>query len=402
MKLTAEQIAFIEEHFQEDTTRLLLNASRYPDMDLPFLVEQITARRRIREKLPVWAANKGLVIPAKIAAEQCSSELTAGYKQRLIRENDRVCDLTGGLGVDSFYFSQKAEKVTYIERFESYADAARTNFELLGAENIAVYQGNGEEVSKTIDDVSVFYLDPARRGEGNKRVFALSDCEPDLTVLCPTLLRRAPKVIAKISPMADIRNTLHLLPQTTEVHVVAVKNECKELLFVMEGGVQHLSAKIVCAQLSPGEEPVCFCFTLEEEQTVLPNYTDRVEHYLYEPNVALLKAGAFKVITERYPLKKLHVNSHLYTSDRLVADFPGRTFVVEEVLPFSAALCKKIVKTYPKANITARNFPLTVEALRKKTKIQDGGDIYLFATTLANEDKVLIRTRKWTDEHLSR
>lgn len=208
MKLTEKQIAFVEEHSQADTARLLLDASRYPDMDIPLVVEQIIARRQIKDKLPAWYANKALVFPSKIAAEQCSSEATARYKQQLIDEGDHICDLTGGLGIDSYYYSLKAKKVTYIERFANYTEAARENFKTLGAGNITVINGDGEQLAKDINGVDVYYLDPARRGGGNKRVFALSDCEPDLTTLYPVLLKHAPKLIAKISPMADIMHTL--------------------------------------------------------------------------------------------------------------------------------------------------------------------------------------------------
>lgn len=395
MKLTEKLIAFIEEHSQTDTSRLLLNASRYPEIDIPFVVEQITARRQIKDKLPVWYTNKALVFPSKIAAEQCSSEQTARYKQQLVKEDDHVCDLTGGLGIDSYYYALKARKVTYIERFESYAEAACSNYEALHADNITVLNGNGEELSKEIKDVDVFYLDPARRGDGNKRVFALSDCEPDLTALYPALLERAPKVIAKISPMADIMHTLALLPGTTEVHVVSVRNECKELLFVIERGKEEpVPVHIVCVNFPANGELEEFTFSPEEERSTVSVFAQTVGKYLYEPNASLLKAGAFKVITTNYPVKKLHINSHLYTSDTLVPNFPGRTFNVEETFPFTSALCKRIVKNIPQANITVRNFPLTVEILRGKTKIKDGGETYLFATTLANGNKVLIKTGK--------
>lgn len=394
MQLTEKEIAFIEEHERTDTARLLLDASRYPEIDIPFVVEQLIVRRQIKDKLPVWYANKALVFPSKIAAEQCSSELTACYKQQLIHENDHVCDLTGGLGVDSYYYSLKARKVTYIERFERYAEAARENYRTLGAGNITVLNGNGEQLANGIDDADVFYLDPARRGEGNKRVFALSDCEPNLTTLSPVLLRKTPKVIAKISPMADIRHTLNLLPETTEVHVVSVRNECKELLFVMEGGKTEQPVQVVCVNFLSDGGMERFVFSPGEEQNAAPQFAGSVGKYLYEPNASLLKAGAFKVATTRFPVSKLHTNSHLYTSDILAEGFPGRVFLVDEVMPFSSALCKKLAKEQLCANITVRNFPLTVDALREKTKIRDGGTVYLFASTLSDGTKVLIRTGK--------
>ncbi|MDD2438576.1 MAG: SAM-dependent methyltransferase [Massilibacteroides sp.] len=387
-------MAFIEEQAESDTNRLLLDAARYPEIDIPFVVDQILSRKKIREKLPSWYANKALVFPTSLAAEQCSSERTALYKQRLIRPGEHVCDLTGGLGVDTFAFSRKARQVTYIERFERYADTARTNFQTLGSANITVMQGDGTELVSSLVGIDTFYLDPARRGEGNKRVFALSDCEPDLTLLLPRLFERAPRVIVKISPMADIDHTLTLLPDTTEVHVVAVRNECKELLFVMERSMKRKEVPIVCAHLKSGNDEDCFVFTTSEERTIVPVYAQKPENYLYEPNASLLKAGAFKLLTERYPVRKIQVNSHLYTSNRLILDFPGRIFCVEAVLPFSSSLAKRIAKEIPQANITVRNFPLSAEALRIKTRIKDGGNTYLFATTLSDGERVLIQTKK--------
>ena len=227
MKLSEEQKQFIREHAEDDLSRLLLSASKYSVQDVSFLIEQIAARKQIREKLPSWYENDDLLFPAKIAAEQCSSELTASYKQGLVDANDCLCDLTGGLGIDSYFFSRKVKKLTYIERFAAYCEVAKHNFEILGADNITVINADTTDYLLQLPLADAFYIDPARRGESNKRVFALQDCEPDLPELLPVLLERAPKVIAKLSPMADIQLTLDLLPGTTEVHVLSVKNECK-------------------------------------------------------------------------------------------------------------------------------------------------------------------------------
>ncbi len=234
MELTTSHIQFIKDHATDDLTRLLLSAAKYPGMDIPFLVDQIAVRRQIREKLPSWFENGQLVFPAKIAAEQCSSEQTAAYKQELIGESWTICDLTGGLGIDSYFLSRKAKHLTYIERFPVYCEAAKHNFSVLEANNITIINADAAQVVDTLPEVDAFYIDPARRGESNKRVFALQDCEPNLPGLLPALLKRSPHVIAKLSPMADIQMTLELLPGTTSVHVLSVRNECKELLFVVE------------------------------------------------------------------------------------------------------------------------------------------------------------------------
>ena len=225
--------SFIRSHMPEEAEKLLLAASRYPEIDVPFAVEQLLARRQVREKLPSWHANEDVVYPSRLAAEQCSSEATARYKQALARGGS-CCDLTGGLGVDAFYFAQRVAEVTYVERFAAYCEAAAHNFAVLGAGNIRVVQGDARELAGKVE-ADTFYIDPARRREGNRRVFALTDCEPDVLQLKAALLGKAKRVVVKISPMADIGETLRLLPETREVHVLAVRNECKELLFVLEG-----------------------------------------------------------------------------------------------------------------------------------------------------------------------
>lgn len=394
MKQTEEFRKFVKEHAGDDLTRLLLSASRYPSIDVPFAADQIAARRQIREKLPSWYANDALLFPSKISAEQCSSEQTALYKQRLVAESDTLCDLTGGLGIDSYYFSRKARQITYIERFPAYCDAARNNFSALGVDNITVVEGDSSELASRLPRVDAFYIDPARRGEGNKRVYALQDCEPDLPALLPELFRHAPKVIAKLSPMADIQQTLELLPETTEVHVLSVKNECKELLFVMECETAVTLPVIHCINYDSSGREEAFAFTLQDERSEILQLADRIGRFFYEPNASLLKAGAFKSVAVRFGLAKLHVSSHLYTSDTVVEDFPGRCFVVEEVYPFSGKLCKSLSKDIPQANMTVRNFPLSVEELRKRTKITDGGNVYLFATTLADSSKILVKCSK--------
>lgn len=395
MKQTDLFRQFVKEHAADDLTRLLLSASRYPSIDIPFAVEQIASRRQIKEKLPMWYANDALLFPSKISAEQCSSEQTASYKQRLVKESDRLCDLTGGLGIDSFYFSRKADHVTYIERFPAYCEAACHNFAALGATNITIVEGDSTELLTRLPLFDIFYIDPARRGEGNKRVYALTDCEPDLPALLPELFRHAPKVIAKLSPMADIRLTLDLLPGTTEIHVLSVRNECKELLFVVESQVKTASPIICCVNFNSTGKEESFTFSLQDEQREELHLARQMKRYFYEPNVSLLKAGAFKSTASRFGVEKLHVSSHLYTSDEPVEDFPGRRFVVEEVYPFTGKLCKSLSNDIPQANITVRNFPLSVEELRKRTKIRDGGEVYLLATTLANNSKILVKCRKF-------
>ena len=386
--------AFINEHADDDLALLLLAAGRYPEIDMPFAVEQIRARRYIREKLPAWYTNRLLLFPSKIAVEQCSSEQTALYKQRLIRNEKHVCDATGGLGVDTYYFAQKVSRVTYIEQSKECFDIAMYNFSQFQLQNIDGYNDVAENVLPTMQPVDLIYIDPARRNKVNQRVFALSDCEPDLVKILPLLLSKAPTVIAKLSPMLDIRHTLALLPQTIEVHTVSVRNECKELLFILQRGTEKQEPLISCINYTTEGMEQSFRFTLSDEQTTECMIGYSVQPFLYEPNVSILKAGAYKQVAIRFGLEKLHQHSHLYTSGKLIRSFPGRIFQVQEVFPFHGKTCKTIHRIIPQANISTRNFPLSTDELRRRTRISEGGDCYLFATTLAGNKRVLIQGEK--------
>jgi hypothetical protein len=386
---------FIREHADSDLSRLLLSASRYPGIDVPFAVRQIACRRQIREKLPSWYSNDDLIYPAGIAAEQCSSEQTASYKQRLVDETEYVCDLTGGLGVDSFFLSRKAKHVTCIERVGKYCDAARHNFASLGADNIDVMEGDATRCLDGLPQpVDVFYADPDRRSGGGKRIFAVRECDPDLTAILPSLLQRARRVIAKLSPMADISLTLSLLPGVREIHILSVGNDCKELLFVIERDAPASSPAAHCINFRAEGKEEAFTFGIAEEKDFPATWAaGGVQAYLFEPNASILKAGAFKTVT-RLGVCKLNVNSHLYTSDRMPEDFPGRCFRVEDVISFGSKNYRNLHKTIPCANITVRNFPLSVKELRQRTKVAEGGETYLFATTLYDDAKVFIICRK--------
>ena len=255
--------------------------------------------------------------------------------------------------------------------------------------------GDSRELLREIDRCDTFYIDPARRSDVNKRLFALSDCEPDVLGIKDELLSKGERLIIKISPMADIRMTLELLPETTEIHILSVRNECKELLFVLDriDGIRPEPSLSGIDFTNDGTEDR-FQFTLSEEQNASVKYSSQPDKYIYEPNASILKAGGFKSIASRFDLKKLHINSHLYTSDELLTDFPGRAFRVEEVIDFSSKNIKKLSNRIPKANITVRNFPLTVEEIRKKTGIKDGGSVYLFATTVGKDEKMLLNCTK--------
>lgn len=393
--LSPEFKKFVTDHLSDDTDKLLLNARHYPGVDMPFAVTQILARRQVREKLPEWFAQADIVFPSRLAAEQCSSETTARYKQNLIK-GKQVCDLTGGLGVDAYFFSRTAEKVVYIERLEEYCRAAEENFRRLGATNIRVLQGDAREQIGSLQ-ADTFYIDPARRSGNNKRLFALSECEPDILSLKDILLQQAKRLIVKISPMADLTETLRLLPETTEIHILSIRNECKEILFVLEPFPRNYPAaqpRIKTVNFPGKGDKQEFEFLPSEEKEAGLLLSDTVEKYLYEPNAALLKSGAFKLTAQRYGLKKLHLHSHLYTSEIWVREFPGRYFEVVRTFGFSGKQLKSMYIPYPQANITIRNFPMTVAQLRKNSGITEGGNIYLFATTIGNARRIWIECRR--------
>ena len=420
MKMTESLRKFIRDHAEDDPSELLLNVSRYQDVDIKTSVIQIKARKQIKDKLPEWYKDDRLFFPSTLAAEQCSSEITALYKKRLLHQNDWLCDLTGGLGVDSFYLAQKIRHVTYIEKNKVCCDTAQANFSTLGATNIHVINEDAIAFLKNKDEyiagINTFYIDPARRGTGNKRLYAISDCEPDLKEIID-LLPTYYKLIIKLSPMLDITKALKQIPSVREVHILSVKNECKELLFVVESNPCNNTPKadpvIFCINYQGNNVEQSFCFRLSDERVVVAPMANndyctvdrarlsvdaviapKAEHFLYEPNASILKAGAYKSVAWRYGVEKIHTNSHLYTSKELVMTFPGRIFEITEVFPFNNRICKTISSVIPQANITVRNFPLTVDEVRKRTRINDGGDVYLFATTLPDNKKALIKCHK--------
>ncbi len=402
MKMTETLRRFVVEHSEEDVLKLLLNASRHKDIDIKFAAMQIAARRRAKEKLPSWHANSFLLFPSELSVEQSSSEDTALYKQRLIDCNDVLCDLTGGLGVDVYFFSRKVRQAMYIEKNEAYCDAARDNMKQLKALNIEIVHGDSASIVKSKDspvlaDVNVFFIDPARRSPEGKRVFAIEDCEPDLIKLWPFLCEKQCKIIVKLSPMLDISRVLALLPGIGEVHVVSVKNDCKELLVVTNPSTQeHSDIHFHCINFTSQDIEQSFYFNLSQEQMGVAPLAKCIGRYLYEPNASVLKAGAYNMAALHFGLEKVHVNSHLYTSETLESSFAGRIFEVDQVYIFNNRLCKILSAEIPKANISTRNFPLSAGELRKRIRIAEGGDVYLFATTFSDNKKVIIKCSKKT------
>lgn len=378
---------FIREHLNDDVPTLALKKAPV-GTDLSLALRQIEARQLLQKKAPEWSANEDLLFPPRLSIEQCSSEATAQYKAKLLN-GKTFADLTGGLGIDTYYLSQGFEISNYVECRTELCELARHNFSILNA-TITVWNETAEEFLNHCGTYDCFYIDPARRDTHGRKTVAISDCTPDITHLQELMLQKAPTVLVKLSPMLDIKQALASLHNVKEIHVLAVANECKELVFKIERDF-HEPTELYCANLQTGQPLLHFT---QEEQNCALHLADKPQRYLYEPNAALLKAGCFKLPSEWFGVLKLHKNSHLYTSETLVVDFPGRIFEIESWGLYNKKVRQTLLPDLDKANLAVRNFPLNVDELRKALKISEGGNTYLFATTLKGEEKVLIRTKK--------
>jgi len=390
--VSVETRQFIEQHVNDDPALLRLKAKGAEGVDLPIAAEQIAIRQQLKEKLPDWAGNFDLVFPSRLSAEQCSSEQTARYKQQFV-SGGSLMDLTGGLGVDFFYLSQKAKNAVYIDRKGENCTISRHNFAHLGVENAEVIQGDSIAIlSAWKHPIDFIYIDPSRRSDHNRRIYALHDCEPDVVKHKDLFLQKARQVLIKVSPMADVKSLLALFPEAKEVHIVSVRNECKEVLLLLDKDRANAAPVIYCVNLAP-EKTESFTFSFPEEEQAAAGY-GAVAAYLYEPNAAILKGGAFKSVAVRYGVEKLSPHSHLYASDGLISEFPGRIFEVEKVILFDKKGKIELSSRFSQANISVRNFPVSVAEIRRQTGIKEGGEAYLFATTLKDNKIVVIQTRK--------
>ena len=451
---------FIRQHQDDDVRQLAFLGSKYPEVDMPFALDQIRGRKMARVKLPRWASLEGIIYPPHISMEQCSSESTALYKAELAArllglpasssgiemkaENEiEFVDLTGGFGVDFSYIAARlGVKSMYVERQAHLCEAAKENFGRLGLKNAIVKNGDGIEVlhsflpkkddaASTDDSLGITYdqplsllktklglklifIDPARRDDAGNKVVSLKDCTPDVTVLQEEMLSKADYVIIKLSPMLDWHRAVSELSHVREVHIVSVNNECKELLLVLSArnmGMNMVSGTDLGAKYDENLRIFCIndsqSFVCDETEMASSAVkiaspdkivsSDRITSpaldempYLYEPNASLMKAGCFGVLSERYDAKMLSKNSHLFVSEDPVEAFPGRAFRIIAVSSFNKKELKRQLSGITKANIATRNFPLSVAELRKRLKLKDGGETYIFATTLSDESHVLV------------
>lgn len=441
-------IDFIRQHQDEDVRQLAFLGSKYPDVDMPFALDQIRGRQMARTKLPRWANIDGIIYPPHISMEQCSSEVTAMYKAelaaRLVKNNQRntrighslekinFLDMTGGFGVDFSYIAARlGVQSMYVERQAHLCEAAKENFDRLGLKNITVLHGDGVEILHRLEKpLQLIFIDPARRDDAGNKVVSLPDCIPDVTLLQDEMLEKSDFVIIKLSPMLDWHRAVNELKQVREVHIVSTGNECKELLLVLSsslGDKAKSSTEVDEAHVSETDDETSHLkvYCINDNQVMSYDETDKsvvsiasgiecgiVELekcsseenelsqdsskplYLYEPNASLMKAGCFGAISSRYGVKMLEKNSHLFISDKPVHDFPGRAFRIKAVSSFNKKELKRQLSGVTKANIATRNFPLSVAELRKRFKLKDGGDTYIFATTLSDESHVLFICEK--------
>ena len=501
---------FIRQHQDDDVRQLAFLGSKYPEVDMPFALDQIRGRKMARVKLPRWASIDGIIYPPHISMEQCSSEQTALYKAELaarllglspsssengeekekesenasnlhlseicefagkgavdseFAKNEATCkkqqilteskenvneikeephegdfseeigfvDLTGGFGVDfSYIASRLGVKSMYVERQAHLCEAAKENFGRLGLKNASVKNGDGIEVLhsfaskkeaaasdslgiteeqsrsllKTNLGLKLIFIDPARRDDAGNKVVSLKDCTPDVTVLQEEMLSKADYVIIKLSPMLDWHRAVSELSHVREVHIISVNNECKELLLVLSARnmgemeassadreVKHAgSLRIYC--VNDAQSFVCDELDMESSSVRIASPVLEEMQYLYEPNASLMKAGCFSVLSERYGARMLSKNSHLFVSMEPIEDFPGRSFRIIAISSFNKKELKRYLSGITKANIATRNFPLSVAELRKRLKLKDGGETYIFATTLSDESHVLVITEK--------
>ena len=450
---------FIRQHQDDDVRQLAFLGSKYPEVDMPFALDQIRGRKMARVKLPRWASLEGIIYPPHISMEQCSSESTALYKAELaarllalpvsssFSEEIGFVDLTGGFGVDFSYIAARlGVKSMYVERQAHLCEAAKENFERLGLKNAIVKNGDGIEVlhsflpkkddAASADDslgiiydqplsllktklgLKLIFIDPARRDDAGNKVVSLKDCTPDVTVLQEEMLSKADYVIIKLSPMLDWHRAVSELSHVREVHIISVNNECKELLLVLsarnmdemeassadgvggteeaegtDGAVKYAGKlRIYC--VNDAQSFVCDESDMETSSVKIAPSTLEEMQYLYEPNASLMKAGCFGVLSGRYDARMLSKNSHLFVSQAPIEAFPGRSFRIIAISSFNKKELKRHLSGITKANIATRNFPLSVAELRKRLKLKDGGETYIFATTLSNKSHVLVITEK--------
>ena len=394
---------FIREHADDDVRQLALRGSKMSEVDLSYALEQIAGRQKARTKLPSWASIDGIVYPPHLSMEQCSSESTARYKASIAGKGALIVDLTAGFGVDMAFIAQGFQKAVHVERQPQLCAISSENYNVLGLNHIEVVCGDGVEYLHTMNHADLLFIDPARRDEHGGRTYGIADCTPNVLEMLDEMLEKADRVMIKLSPMLDWRKAVADLGKVNDVHIISVDNECKELLLAVnseERGKNSASPslRVVCVNLLSDGNKECFEFDgyHASPSSSAFHFSPFDSRFLYEPNASIMKAGCFGLLEQRFGVMQLDKNSHLFVSDKEVIGFPGREFLIEKRTSMNKRELKAALADIDKANITVRNFPMSVAELRKRLKLKEGGEVYIFATTIANEGHQLLVCRKKT------
>ena len=381
--LSSEIQEFINSNINSDVSKLALQKNKFTARDWVEILNQIAAKQKAKTKLPTWFNSSNIYYPSKISVEQTSSEKTAQYKSQLVSGYNLI-DLTGGFGVDDFYFSKKINQVTHCEINQELSEIVAHNFEQLQVKNVQCIAGDSSEILEDLKQkFDWIYIDPSRRNDAKGKVFMLQDCLPNVPEFLDFYFGFANNIMIKTAPFLDISAGLSELKNVKTIHIIALENEVKEMLWILEKNYSKSIQIVTCNLTKDAAEE----FAFEFGNSSISNYS-LPKKYLFEPNAAIMKSGGFNDITVRFEVEKLHQHSHLYTSDILV-DFPGRVFKIENNFEYNKQNMKSFLEN-KKSNITTRNFSETVENIRKKWKIKDGGNVYCFFTTAANNNKIVL------------
>ena len=381
---------FIREHAEADVRQLALRGAKDPEVDLTYALEQIAGRQMAKTKIPSWAAVDDIIYPPHLSMEQCSSEQTARYKASIAGKGVLVVDLTAGFGVDMAFISQGFQRAVHVERQPALCAISSENYKRLGLQHIEVVCGDGVAYLHQMDHADMIYLDPARRDVHGGRTYGISDCTPNVLEILDEMVVKASRVLLKLSPMLDWRKAVEDLGKVNEVHIVSVDNECKELLLVLTKEVKPL--KVVCVN---NEKVFSFDRNYKSPSQKSGITNPLQQEYLFEPNASIMKAGCFELLEQRFGVMQLDKNSHLFVADKEIPEFPGRQFIIKRATSMNKHELKAALAGIDRANITVRNFPMSVVELRKKLKLKDGGDVFIFATTVAGGGHQLFICRKF-------
>lgn len=380
-------LEFIRIHADEDVRQLAFLGKKNPEVDMAYALDQIAGRQKARVKIPSWASIDGIVYPPHISMEQCSSEQTARYKARIAGNGEKIVDLTAGFGVDMAFMSAGFKQAVHVEMQPQLCAISSENYKHLGLNHVQVVCSDGVGYLHQMEHADLIFIDPARRDQHGARTYGIADCTPNVLEIIDEMLQKADRVMIKLSPMLDWQKTVADVGNVSQVHIVSVGNECKELLLEVKKGKDE-KVKVFCVN-----DDQVFSYEIGETHSFTPSPLHSFT-FLYEPNASVMKAGCFNLISHRFGITQPDANSHLFLSDKLVEGFPGRGFVIERVSTMNKRELKEALAGIDKANVAVRNFPLSVADLRKRLKLKDGGDVYIFATTDAKKGHLVMVCRK--------